>query len=123
MHGKFVLPLDVLLIQAVLDKPFDHDGDRIVHFVAHHRPDQLSFHSSFFHSKKLFNVLECLVFGFPDDGFDPGNIDFRLFDFVGIFNLADFKLKTQVEQLFFQVGQFLQPFLGIHFPDLTRFHA
>jgi hypothetical protein len=122
MDGKFILPFDVFFIQAVFDKPFNLDGDRLVHFVTHYRPDQLSFHSTFFHSKN-FSVSWGLVIGFPDDGLNPGNIDFRLFDLVRIFDLSDFKLKTQVEQLLFQVGQLLQPFLRIHLPNFAGFHA
>ena len=39
MDGKLILPFDEFLIQAVLDKPFDLNGDRLVHFITHNRPD------------------------------------------------------------------------------------
>lgn len=68
MDGKLVLPLDEFFIQTVFDKPFDLNGDRLVHFITHYRPDQLSFHSSFFHSKSFW-LSYGLVVGFSDDSF------------------------------------------------------
>jgi hypothetical protein len=102
----------------VFDQSFRLDHDGLVHLVTDNGPDQLSFHSAFFHgsnnnlSLKLWVILSGLgfvyrQFFFPNDGLHPGHITLYLFEPLRIFKLSGCMLKAEVEQLLLHFDQLL----------------
>jgi hypothetical protein len=120
MRGEFVPSPNVLFVQGVLDQSFDLHDCRLVHLVAYYRSGELPFVYLIFHYRFLFFFYEVGLI--VQNGFQAGNVFFRLPNFFWVFQLPYFMLEPKIEQRFFQVIDLLQDLVRIEVSDLGRFH-